>query len=63
MALCPLLKEECIKGRCSWWNGKWQGGTCYVTLTGWHVNETHLHVASIDKNLVDTYNLLVDLEK
>ena len=33
MGYCPLLKRECIKSKCQFWNKK--ANDCAVAVSGW----------------------------
>jgi len=30
MAICPILKEECNKGKCAWWHKR--GENCVIAI-------------------------------
>jgi len=52
MALCPILKKECIKERCEWWH-KWENPMCVIKLIP-------IRVAEAQNEIRDVYNAIVD---
>jgi hypothetical protein len=58
MAMCPLLKSDCVRGKCEWWY-VWDNeegtrvGACVMTrLPG-----------MLDDHLVDIFNRINDLSE
>ena len=52
MALCPILKQECIKERCEWWH-KWKNPMCVIKLIP-------IRVAEAENEIKEVYNAIVD---
>ena len=64
MSICPVLREECIRERCSWW---YQGhhretNKCSIPLLKLHLSAATLEIQNVNKEIINVYNELVDIE-
>lgn len=67
MAICPLLKEECIEDECAWWQGdrleEFTG--CSIALLQQRILDTQNSIESLhnlnSKGLHSIYKLLNDI--
>jgi len=64
MSICPMLREECIRERCSWWYQGYHSETnkCSIPLLKSHLSFATLEIQRVNKEIVKVYDELVDIE-
>jgi len=61
-----MLRDECIRERCSWW---YQGvhreetNKCLIPLLRLHIAYAMGEIQAVKREIIDVYNKLVDIEQ